>query len=114
MMEASIVENVLSIPGMIAAVIVLTKHAKLFFAAMPWTEGAWTEGVPGAPWPLLSDALGVGGAILLWRGGVLDEMVPGYELNLALVILVGVAMGIAASGVVDAKRALRAPAASTG
>ena len=95
------------------AVGLLTQHIKLFFAAMPWTKGKWTEGVPAAPWPLVADLLGGVLAILLDDSGLLDGIfaLAGVDLKWPLVFVLGmIAFGTGMSAIVDGKRALRAPA----
>ena len=103
-------EATVGVGGALVAIPILTHHVKLFFAAMPWTAGAWSEEVPAAPWPLVSDALGVAWAAALWHGGLLAAVAPGVELTGPVVALFGISLGIGASAIVDGKRALRAPA----
>ena len=107
-MELSLdLQAIIGLGGGPLAVIALTDHVKRFFAAMPWTE----DRSNGAAWPLVSDALGVAWALALWQGGVLEQSFPGIVLTAPVVVLVGLTVfGLGSSVLVDAKRALRAPA----
>lgn len=88
------------------AIIALVNHVKLFFASMPWTTGAWTEGVEASPWPLITDAGGVAWAFALNDSGMLAPLGVA-ELRWPLVVLIGlVAFGLGSSAVVDQKRAI--------
>lgn len=102
------IQAVIGLVGGPVAIVALTDHIKKFFAAMPWTE----DRTNAAPWPLVSDALGVLWALALWKGGVLAESLPDLELSWPVVILVGLTVfGLGSSAIVDGKRALRAPVA---
>ena len=101
------IQAILGVVGGPVAVAILTDHVKRFVAALPWSQ----DRPNGAAWPLIADALGVGWAWALWKGGLLAEMVPGVELQAPIVVLLGLVLfGIGSSAVVDGKRALRAPA----
>ena len=84
-------------------IIALCDHLKRFMASMPWTF----DRANGAPWPLVSDAHGGLWALALWEGGLLA--VPEIELRWPVVVLLGLALGIGSSALVDSKRALRSP-----
>lgn len=93
-------------------IIALTDHLKRFMAAMPWT----LDRANGAPWPLVSDFLGVLWALALWRGGLLaaaTDFAGAADLRWPIVVLLGLALGVGSSALVDGKRSLRAPAART-
>ena len=99
-------QNVIGIAAAPVLIIAITDHLKRFMAAMPWT----VDRTNAAPWPLVSDALGVLWALALWRGGLLAATFPDFELLWPVGVLVGLVAGIGSSALVDGKRALRSPA----
>ena len=105
------VQAIVGILGGPVAIVAVTDHLRRFFAAMPWT----VDRANGSPWPLIADMLGIVWALALWYGDVLQESFPGVALTPPVVVLVGLTVfGLGSSAIVDAKRALRAPAAPTG
>lgn len=99
------IQSLIGLAGAPVLIVAITDHLKRFMAAMPWT----VDRANAAPWPLVSDAIGVLWVLALWRGGLLAEALPGVELLWPVVIPVGLTLGIGSSALVDGKRALRAP-----
>lgn len=109
--DGDALQLLIGVVGGPVAITSIVNHLKLFFAAMPWTYGAWTDAVDASPWPLLADALGIGWGFALHDSGVLDAIPGVADLRWPAVVLVGlVVFGLGSSAVVDQKRSIVARA----
>jgi len=104
--DGDALQLVIGLIGGPVAIIALVNHVKLFFAAMPWTQGDWTAGVEASPWPLITDVGGVAWAFALNDSGMLAPL-GATDLRWPIVVLIGlVVFGLGSSAVVDQKRAI--------
>lgn len=101
------VQSFAGVPAGVLLIPVLTSDVREFARAMQrllFPLFHWqTSTEKATPWPLVADVLGVVWALLAWRGGLIP--VPG--LLWPTVVLVGLVMGLTASGVRDVAVRLR-------